>query len=116
MDLLHGITPEPMSFESLMQLIDFLSYDEKTNPESKNFSKFESQIWSNCFAVLSSQKSIAPENLPKIGLILASLNTKGSRFCFRARAARTISPHSNNVKDFFRNDTISCQYDPLSWC
>ena len=102
MDLLHGITPEPMSFESLMQLIDFLSYDEKTNPESNNFSKFESQIWSNCFAVLSSQKSIGPENLPKIGLILASLKTKGFCFCFGARAARTDGPHSNKVKDFFK--------------
>ena len=80
LDLLHGITPEPIPFESVMQLVDFLSYDEKTNPDSKNFSKFESQISSNCFAALSSQKTIAPENLPKIGLILASLKTKGQHF------------------------------------
>ena len=78
--MLHGIIPEPITFESVMQLVDFLSYDEKTNPDSKNFSKFESQISSNCFAALSSQKSIAPENLPKIGLILASLKTKGLYF------------------------------------
>ena len=80
MDLLHGITPGPIPFESVMQLVDFLSYDEKTNPDSKNFSKFESQISSNCFAALSSQKPIAPENLPKIGLVLASLKTKGLYF------------------------------------
>ena len=90
MDLLHGIKPEPISFESLMQLIDFLSYDEKTNPDSKNFSKFESQIWLNCFAALSSQKTIAPENLPKIGLILASLKTKGSYHTDHKSASRLL--------------------------
>jgi len=110
LDLLHGITPEPIPFESVMQLVDFLSYDEKTNPDSKNFSKFESQISSNCFAALSSQKSIAPENLPKIGLILASLKTKGLYF------RSPLPVRTFGLKTISRNNTVFGQYDSLSWC
>jgi len=72
-DLLHGIEPNNIKLNQMMELIEFLLDDFKTDPKHKNISEFESRLLDSCCSKLTPE-TISDLDMPHVLILLASYN------------------------------------------